>query len=187
MANLIYTALVSLDGFFEDRTGGFEWAMPDAETHAFINRQEGGVGTHLFGRRMYETMAVWETVGQSDESSVSPEELQYAEMWRGTDKVVYSRTLDAVSTTRTRLEREFDSGKVAAMKTASDGDLTVSGPELARHAFEAGLVDEVGLYVFPVMVGAGRPGLPEGVRMELELSEVRRFHSGVVYLRYSRR
>jgi dihydrofolate reductase len=187
VAKLTYTAIVSLDGYFEDESGGFEWAFPDAETHAFINQLESGVGTYLFGRKMYETMSVWQTMGQPGEAAASPEEVEFAEIWRAADKIVYSRTLDTVSTPRTRLEREFDPDTVARMKAESDRDLSVSGPDLARHAFAAGLVDEVILFVFPVMVGGGRPGLPEGVRMGLTCLDERRFDSGVVYLRYARR
>ena len=126
-------------------------------------------------------------MGQSDEAGVSPEEIEFAETWRAADKVVYSRTLDSVSTTRTRLEREFDPDTVERLKAAADRDLSVSGPDLARGAFAAGLVDEINLFVFPVLVGGGRSGLPEGVRMDLTLADERRFESGVVYLGYVRR
>ena len=158
MAKLIYTAITSLDGYIEDDEGRFDWATPDAEVHAFVNDLERSVGTHLYGRRMYETMAVWQTVG--DEPGLSAAEADYAGLWRGLDKVVYSRTLDAVSTPRTRLEREFDPEAVRRMKEAVDGDIGVSGPGLAQHAFRAGLVDEVHLFVSPVVVGGGKPGLP---------------------------
>jgi dihydrofolate reductase len=183
MATLTYTAITSLDGFIEDEGGRFDWAMPDAEVHAFVNDLERPVGTHLYGRRMYETMAVWQTIGVEPDGA-SPEELDFAEVWRGLDKVVYSRTLDAVSTPRTRLEREFDPDAVRQLKDTAERDLSISGPDLARHAFAAGLVDEVHLFAFPVVVGGGKPGLPRGVRVELELLDERRFGNGVVHTRY---
>jgi dihydrofolate reductase len=190
MAKLTYTAITSLDGYIEDESGRFDWAMPDAEVHAFINELERPVGTHLYGRRMYETMAVWQTVGLEPagtpgEDAPAPEELDFADVWRALDKVVYSRTLDTVSTPRTRLEHEFDPGAVRRLKDAADRDLSVSGPGLAGHAFAARLVDEVHLFVFPVIVGGGKPGLPRGVRIELELLDERRFGNGVVHLRYA--
>jgi dihydrofolate reductase len=140
---------------------------------------------------MYETMAVWETIGLEPGApsgeAPAPEELDFAEVWRAADKVVYSRTLDAVSTRRTRLEREFDPGPVSRLKDTADHDLSISGPGLAQHAFSAELVDEVHLFVFPVVVGGGKPGLPNGVRIELELLDERRFSSGVVHLHYRTR
>jgi len=183
MAKLTYTAITSLDGFIEDEAGRFDWAMPDPEVHAFVNDLERPVGTHLYGRRMYETMAVWQTVGLEADAT-PPEELDFAKVWRAADKVVYSRTLDAVSTPRTRLERTFDPEAVRRLKDAADHDLSISGPALAREAFAAGLVDEVHLFVFPVVVGGGKPGLPRGVRVELALLDERRFGNGVVHTRY---
>jgi dihydrofolate reductase len=185
VAKLSYTALTSLDGFLEDEDGRFDWAEPDAEVHAFANDLERSIGTHLFGRRMYETMAVWQTVG--DEPGVPEVEAEYAEVWRGLDKVVYSRTLEAVWTPRTRLEREFDPEAVRRLKDTADRDISISGPDLAQHAFRAGLVDEVHLFVSPVVVGGGKPGLPRGVRLDLELLEERRFGNGVVHLHHRTR
>lgn len=193
MAKLIYTAITSLDGFIEDEGGGFDWAMPDAEVHAFVNELERSVGTYLFGRRMYETMAVWQTIGlepggtSPDGAAPAPEELDFAEVWRAADKVVYSRTLAAVSTPRTQLEREFDPEAVQRRKEGASHDLSVSGPDLARHAFAAALVDEVHLFVVPVVVGGGKPGLPRGVRADLALLDERRFDSGIVHLHYAQR
>lgn len=187
MAKLTYTAITSLDGYIEDEGGAFDWAMPDAEVHAFVNDLERPAGTFLLGRRMYETMAVWQTIGL-DSAGSDPVEVDFAELWRAADKVVYSRTLDAVSTPRTRLEREFDPEAVRRLKDAADHDLSISGPGLAQHAFAAGLVDEVRLFVFPVVVGGGKPALPHGVRVNLDLLDERRFaSSGVVYLRYQSR
>ena len=186
MAKLTYAALTSLDGYIEDESGAFDWAVPDPEVHAFVNDLERPVGTHLYGRRMYETMAVWQTIG-AEPADTSPEEVDFAEVWRGLDKVVFSRTLDAVSTPRTRLEREFDHDAVRRLKDAADRDLGIGGPGVAQHAFRAGLVDEVHLLVFPVVVGGGKPGLPRGVRVQLELLDQRRFGNGVVHLHYGRR
>jgi dihydrofolate reductase len=182
MAKLIYTAITSLDGFIEDAEGRFDWAVPDAEVHAFVNDLERPVGIHLYGRRMYETMAVWQTVG--DEPGLPAAEADFADLWRALDKVVYSRTLDAVSTPRTRLEREFDPEAVSSMKEAADRDISVGGPGLAQHAFRAGLVDEVHLLVVPVVVGGGKPGLPRDVRVDLELLDERRFGNGVVHMHH---
>ena len=178
MAKLTYTAITSLDGFIEDESGRFDWATPDPEVHTFVNDLERSVGTHLYGRRMYETMSVWQTIGDD----AAPEEIEYADVWRGLDKVVYSRTLDAVSTPRTQLEREFDPDAVRRLKDNADRDLSISGPDLAQHAFRAGLVDEVHLFVFPIAVGGGKPGMPRGVRLDLELLYERRFANGVVHL-----
>lgn len=180
MAILSYAAITSLDGFIEDEHGRFDWAVPDAVLHTYINGLEAGIGTHLYGRRMYETMAVWQDLGT--EADATPAEAEYAALWRDLDKVVYSTTLDAVWTPRTRLERRFDAGAVAELKERSDRDLSVSGPGLARHAFAAGLVDDVHLFVCPILVGGGKPGLPHGVHLELDLVDVRRFDSGVVHL-----
>lgn len=182
MAELTYTALASLDGYIEDADGRFDWAMPDAELHAYVNDLERPVGTHLYGRRMYETMAVWQTVGDGPE--VDPIEADFAEVWRALDKVVYSRTLDAVSTPRTRLERELDPDAVRRLKETADRGISISGPGLAQHAFRAGLIDEVHLFVFPVLVGAGKPALPRDLRADLELVAARPFSSGVVHLHH---
>ena len=183
MANLIYTALASLDGYMEDEEGRFDWAMPDEEVHAFINDLERGVGTYLYGRRMYETMAGWETEpGLAAQSDVMRD---FAEIWQAAEKIVYSRTLETVSTRRTRLERDFDPGAVRRLKASAGTDLAVAGPELAAHAFRAGLVDECHLFLAPVIVGGGKKALPDGVRVDLELLDERRFGSGMVYLRYA--
>jgi len=185
MAKLIYSAMTSLDGYIEDEKGEFDWAFPDAEVHAFINDLERPIGTHIYGRRMYETMAVWQSMG--DEPGLPAVEADFAEVWRGLDKVVYSRTLEAVWTPRTRLEREFEPGAARRMKEEADRDISVSGPDLAQHAFRAGLVDEVHLLVFPVIVGGGKPGLPRDVKIDLELLDERRFESGVVHMHYRTR
>jgi len=182
VARLIYAALASLDGYVEDEHGKFDWAAPDEEVHAFVNDLERTVGTYLYGRRMYETMAAWETMADD-----APVMRDYAEIWRATDKVVYSTTLAEVSSERTRIERDFDPEAVRRLKEAAERDLTIGGAELAGVALGAGLVDEVGLFLNPVIVGAGKPALPAGVRLALELVEERRFAGGVVYVRYSTR
>ena len=172
---LVYSALASLDGYIADADGRFEWAAPDAEVHAFVNDLERGVTTMLLGRRMYEVLAVWETMDEPE-----PEMRDFAEIWRAADKVVYSRTLSEVSSARTRIEREFDPEAVRRI----DGVVSIGGPELAGHAFRAGLVDELQLFLSPVLVGGGTAALPDGVRRDLELVEERRFGNGFVFLRY---
>jgi dihydrofolate reductase len=182
MGKLVYTAITSLDGYIEDADGSFGWAAPDPEVHAAANELERTVGTHLYGRRMYETMAIWETVGGPPE--VPAIEADYAALWRDLDKVVFSTTLPEVWTARTRLERTFDPAAVARLKGEAEEDLAVSGPGLAQHAFTAGLVDEVHLFVNPVIIGAGKPGLPNGIRLDLELLDEHRFANGVVHLHH---
>jgi dihydrofolate reductase len=181
MANLIYSAIASIDGYIEDEEGTFGWAEPDEEVHAFANELERRVGTHLFGRRMYETMAAWETLGAAGQPSVLRE---FAELWRGADKIVYSTTLQSVSTARTRIERRFDPDAVRQLKASAGKDLAVGGAALASAAFHAGLVDELHLFLVPVLVGGGKQALPDGVRLQLELEQQRSFSSGFVYLRY---
>jgi dihydrofolate reductase len=182
MANLIYSAIASLDGFTADVNGDFDWAAPDEEVHAFVNDVERPVGTYLYGRRMYETMVYWETVSTGDDQSAVVRE--YARIWRAADKVVYSSTLDTVSSARTRLERAFDPDAVHRLKEAAELDVTVGGPGLAAHALAAGLVDECHLFLNPVVVGGGTRALPAGLHLELDLLDERRFGNGVVYLRY---
>ena len=185
MAKLTYAAITSLDGYIEDQDGRFDWSAPDAEVHAFVNDLVRPAGTYLYGRRLYETMAVWETIGRdAAAATAAPEEVDFAEVWRAADKVVYSRTLDAVSTPRTRIERAFDPEAVRRLKDTADREITVGGADLARHAFAAGLVDEVHLFVNPVAVGGGKLALPRDLRVDLELLDHRRFGSGVVHLHY---
>jgi dihydrofolate reductase len=181
VAKLVYSMITSLDGYVADRDGNFEWAAPDEEVHAFVNDLERSIGTCLYGRRMYETMAVWETL---DVTSEPPVMRDFAALWRAADKVVYSTTLDAVSTTKTRLERSFDPDAVRELKDRADRDISISGPHLAAHAIRAGLVDEYHLFVTPVVVGGGTGWLPDDVRIDLELVGERRFGAGVVHLHY---
>ncbi len=182
MAKLIYVANVSLDGYIEDAHGSFDWTEPTDEVFAFITDLIRPVGAHLYGRRMYETMAVWET--QPDLAAQSDLMADFANIWQAADKVVYSTTLDAVSTANTRLERRFDPDSLREMKTSAAGDLVVGGPTLAAHAFHAGLVDECQLFVHPVLVGAGKPAFPTDAHIQLDLLDENRFGSGVVNLRY---
>ena len=193
MAKLIYSAITSLDGYVEDERGGFEWAKPDAEVHAFVNELERPIGTYLYGRRMYETMVWWETIDTGpaqDARALDEAELwraavsDYAELWRAADKMVYSRTLDRASSARTRIEREFDPDAIRTLKRTAAADIAVGGSELAGQALAAGLVDELRLLLNPVIVGGGKPALPGHVWTELELIDERRFLGGVVHVGY---
>jgi dihydrofolate reductase len=179
MANLIYLAIASLDGCVEDEQGTFDWVAPDEGVHAFINDLVRPIGTDLYGRRMYQTMVYWETGG--NEGTVYR---AYAEIWRATEKVAYSRTLQSVSSERTRIERDFDPAAVMRLKESLRSDIAIGGAELAGQAVTEGLVDECHLFLGPVLVGGGKRGLPAGVRSELKLLDERRFASGVVHLDY---
>ena len=181
MGKLIYAAIASLDGYVEDDRGGFEWAAPDAEVHAFVNDLERPVGTYLYGRRMYETMVFWETV---DAAAEPPEMRDYAQIWRAAEKVVYSRTLQQVSSARTRIERELGPDSIRLLKESSTADLSIGGAELGGQALRAGLVDEIHLLLGPVVVGGGKRALPDRFQARLELLGERRFASGVVHLHY---
>ena len=182
MAKLIYSAITSLDGYVADEEGRFDWAAPDDEVHAFVNDLERPIGTYLYGRRMYEVMVVWETIDTGPDQT--PVMRDFAEIWRAADKVVYSRTLEAATSARTRIERDFDADAVRQMKARAERDISLGGPGLAGQALRMGLVDECHLFLTPVIVGGGTPSLPDGVRVQLELLDERRFGNGVVYLRY---
>jgi dihydrofolate reductase len=183
MARLIYSVIASLDGYVADEDGRFDWAEPDAEVHAFVNDLERPVGTYLYGRRTYETMVFWESPPDLPDQPSFVQE--FAEIWRSADKIVYSNTLQAVTSAKTRIERDFDAEAVRQMKGAAGRDLTVGGPDLAAQAIEAGLVDEYRLFLVPVVVGGGKRFLPENsVRVNLELLDERRFRNGTVYLHY---
>jgi dihydrofolate reductase len=185
MAKLIYSAITSLDGYIADEDGRFDWAEPDEEVHTFVNDLERPVGTYLYGRRMYEVMVAWET---ADTLADQPPFTQdFARMWQAADKIVFSRTLETVSSARTRIERDFDPEAVRQMKAAAGRDLTVGGPGLAAQAFKAGLVDECHLFLAPMLVGGGTQSLPDHVRVRLELLDERRFGNGTVFLRYRTR
>ncbi|MBW0104582.1 dihydrofolate reductase family protein [Pseudonocardia sp. KRD291] len=179
---LVYSVIVSLDGYHSDRDGSFAWAEPDEEVHAFVNERERGATTYLYGRRMYEMMTAWET--DPELTGTPGPTADFAAIWQAADKIVYSTTLDAVSTSRTRLEREFDPDAVRGVIASAGGDVGIGGPGLAAHALRAGLVDELDVYLCPVVVGGGSPYLPADVHLDLRLREGRRFAGGVVYLRY---
>jgi dihydrofolate reductase len=182
MAKLICTAITSLDGYIADEHGEFDWGAPDSDVHAFINDLERPIGTYLYGRRLYEVMVFWETAPA--QPNQPPPVLDYAKLWQAADKIVYSTTLETASSARTRIERTFDPSAVRAMKDAADRDLSIGGPALAAHAFRAGLVDEVRLFVSPLTVGGGNQFLPDRLRLNLQLLDERRFDNGVVYLQY---
>jgi dihydrofolate reductase len=183
MAKLIYSVIASLDGYIEDAAGKFDWARPDEEVHRFMNDLARPVGTYLYGRRLYETMVFWERL--PDGGSLPSFVQDYAPIWQAADKIVYSRTLEAPTSARTRIEREFDSEAVRQLKETAGADISVGGAELAAQAIEAGLVDEYQLVLTPVVVGGGKRALPDrNVRLDLELLEERRFNNGAVYLRY---
>jgi dihydrofolate reductase len=180
MSRLIYSVIASLDGYVADREGNFDWAAPDAEVHAFVNELERPVGTYLYGRRMYEVMVPWETMDVAEQSVMR----DYADIWRAADKIVFSTSLESVSSERTRIERDFDAGAVQRMKASATRDISVGGPGLAAHAIRAGLVDEFRLIVAPAVVGGGTPWLPGDVRIDLALLDERRFANGTVSLHY---
>lgn len=182
MGALHHTVIMSLDGYTVDQEGRYDWAYPGVEVHAFVNERERSVRTHLYGRRMYQEMQVWETIREGEGHSAV--EVDFAEIWRGVDKIVFSRTLDAVPTSRTRLEREFTPRVVREIVASTEHDISVSGPTLAAHAVRAGLVDVYEVYVVPVVIGGGARFLPDGVRLGLDLVDEHRFDNGFVYLRY---
>jgi len=184
MAKLIYSAIRSLDGYIADEDGNFDWAAPDVEVHAFVNDLERRIGTYLYGRRMYDVMRFWETAATgSDQPSVVKD---YARIWQAADKIVYSKTLAVASTARSRIERDFDPEPVRQMKATTERDISVGGPDLAAQAFKAGLVDELHLFLVPIVVGGGKPALPDHP-VKLDLLDERRFGNGVVHLHYRAR
>jgi dihydrofolate reductase len=182
VARLVYAPIASMDGFVADDADRFDWAAPDDEVHAFVNELMRPVGTHLYGRRMYDVLGVWETFGDAPDDP--PAVRDFAAIWRAADKVVYSRTLSDVSSARTRLERDFDPDALRALKRATDSDLSIGGPDLATQALAADLVDELHLFIVPTAVGGGKPVLPLGLRLPLELVDQRGFGNGTLYLHY---
>jgi dihydrofolate reductase len=185
MAKLIYSAITSLDGYVADEDGNFDWAEPDEAVHTFVNDLERPVGTYLYGRRMYEVMVYWETAHTLADQP--PFIREFAEIWRAADKIVYSKTLETVSSARTQIERDFDPEAVRQLKAQAGRDISVGGPDLAAQAIKAGLVDEYHLLVTPVVVGSGKHSLPDKVRLKLELLDEHRFGNGVVHLHYRTR
>jgi len=182
MAKLVYSAIMSLDGYTADEDGNFDWGAPDAEVSTFINKLERGIGTHLYGRRMYDTMVFWETFAAAEDQP--PYVRDFARTWRAAEKVVYSRTLGAVSSARTRIEPAFDPAAVQRMKATLEHDISVGGPDLAGQAIAAGLVDEMHLFLTPIVVGGGKRALPGRFHSNPELLRVDRFVGGVVHLQY---
>jgi dihydrofolate reductase len=182
IAKLIYSVITSLDGYIADADGNFDWAVPDEEVHTFVNDLERPIGTYLYGRRMYEVMVGWETAHTGADQPALIQD--FAAIWQAADKIVYSTTLETVSSARTRIERDFDPEAVRQMKVSATRDITVGGPDLAAQAIKAGLVDECHLFVVPIVVGAGTQSLPNNVRLQLELLDERRFGNGVVHLHY---
>jgi|SRR6266536_2447586 len=182
MAKLIYSAIASADGYVEDAAGSFDWAAPGEELLAFVNDLERPVGIYLYGRRMYETMLYWETAHTVPGQPSLVRE--FASIWQAAEKIVFSKTLESVSSAKTRLERNFDPGMVRRLKSATEHDMTVGGADLAGQAIKAGLVDELQLFLVPVVVGGGKRALPDGARPALDLLDTRRFTDGGVYLRY---
>ena len=182
MAYLIYSTLCSLDGYIEDQNGQFDWAAPDEEVHQFVNDQERTIGTYLLGRRMYEVMQVWET----DPSLAADSKItrDYAELWQAAHKIVYSRTLKSVTTSRTQLIRNFEPSAIQTLKSTLESDISIGGPELAAHAFRTGMVDECHFYIAPIVVGGGKRALPENLAVGLTLLDEQRFKSGFIFLRY---
>ncbi len=185
MATLIYSAITSLDGYVADVDGNFDWSAPDEEVHTFVNDLERSVGTYLYGRRMYEVMVYWESAHTLADQPTFMQD--YAEIWQAADKIVYSKSLEVVSSARTRIERELDPEAIRQMKAAPGRDISVGGPDLAAQAIKAGLVDECHLFVAPIVVGGGKQSIPNNVRLELELLDEHRFGNGVVHLHYRTR
>jgi dihydrofolate reductase len=181
MASLHYASITSLDGYVADAQGSFDWSVPDEEVHRFVNDRQRPIGTYLYGRRLYEVMVAWETLPTDDEPAAMDD---YAQIWRAAEKVVYSTSLPDVSSARTRIERSFDPGAVRELKATASRDLLVGGPHLAAAALRAGLVDTIEQLVSPVVVGGGTPFLPDGLHLDLELVDERRFGNGVVHLGY---
>jgi dihydrofolate reductase len=181
MARLIYTVLMSLDGYVADKNGNFDWAEPDEEVHSFVNELARDDGTYLYGRRMYEVMSVWQTLPTHDQPSFIAD---FATIWQAADKVVYSKTLTTASTPRTRIEQHFEPEAVQRMKASAARDLAVAGPTLAAHAFKAGLVDVCHLFIAPIIVGEGNHAFPSDIRLALALQDEHRFRNGTVYLHY---
>ncbi|MCP2031504.1 dihydrofolate reductase [Okibacterium sp. HSC-33S16] len=192
MALISYTGIQSLDGFIADAQGNFDWSTPDLDVHRFVNDLERPVSIHLYGRRLYDVMAAWEEIGtpndpsasQANADPVSEAMVDYGEIWRAAEKIVFSTTLNEPRTTRTRIERAFDPDAIRSLAAKNAGEISLGGARLAAQALEAGLVDELRLFVSPVVVGDGIRFLPAGLRLDLELTDERRFGNGVVFLRY---
>lgn len=189
MSKLIYSTNASLDGFIENSDGDFNFAVPSAELHQFFNDEFRGVGTHIYGRKLYETMAVWETMdldaeGPPEMANLVEPGRDFQQIWRGADKIVYSTTLDEVWTPRTELRSSFDAEEIRAFVDSADSDVIIGGADLAASAFAAGLIDEVSITLSPVAIGAGKPALPTDLVLNLDLLKERRFDNGAVNVQY---
>jgi len=182
MAKLIYTAITSVDGYIEDENGNFEWGIPNEQVHCFINNLERSIGLYLYGRRMYEVMDAWEKA--STFSDQPPFIQEFAYIWQAADKIVFSKTMNAVSSARTRIERDFVPDAIREMKLQAAKEISVGGPELASHAFIAGLVDECHIFLAPIVVGGGKRFLPDTLHLKLELLDENCFNNGMVHLHY---
>jgi dihydrofolate reductase len=182
MAKLLYCAITSLDGYVADADGNWDWSIPDSEVHGFVNDLQRPIGTYLFGRRMYEVMVAWETMDDDH-----PTMRDYADIWKSAEKIVFSKTLKEVSSANTRIEEQFDPHAIKALKEQSPKDISIGGPRVAAHALRAALVDEIHLFMSPVIVGAGNPALPADLRLDLELLGQRSFGNGVVHVHYATR
>ena len=185
MAKLIYSMITSLDGYAAAAEGDLGTGAEDEEVHTFIGDIFRPVRTFLYGRRMYETMVFWETADA--EPDVPPHILEYARDWQAAEKIVYSTTLQSVSSAKTKIERTFDPDAIRKLKAESDHDISVDGPNLAAQAIRAGLVDEYHLFITTSVVGGGKRFFPEGVRLDMELVDERTFKTGLIYARYSTR
>jgi dihydrofolate reductase len=184
MRKLIYSIGVSLDGYIADADGKFDWAVPDEELHGFHNEQMKELGGQLCGRRLYETMRPWDDVNEGNAGS--DKELEFARNWQATPKFVLATTLEEVGPEATLVEEDAIT-EVRRLKEQPGGPLAVGGAGLAATLVRAGLVDEYGLFVNPVIAGGGTSYFPPlEAKLDLELVETRRFGSRVVYLRYAR-
>jgi dihydrofolate reductase len=192
MALLTYTGIQSLDGFIADANGNFDWSTPDLDVHRFVNKLERPIGTYLYGRRLYDVMAAWEEIGTPNDPTASDGDAdpfieamaEYGEIWRAAEKIVFSTTLSEPRTARTRVEREFSEEEIRALAESRNAEIAIGGADLAAQVLNAGLVDELRLFVSPVLVGNGTRFLPPDLRLDLELTDERRFANGVVFLRY---
>ena len=169
MARLVYSAITSLDGYVADAHGKFDWSEPDEEVHTFINDLERPIGIYLYGRRMYDVMVYWDSADQFKEA---PSYIQdYARIWQAADKVVYSTTMNSVSSAKTRIAERFDPNGIRQLKDIADRDISIGGADLAAQAIKAGLVDDYHLLLSPVVLGGGHKALPDDTRMKLQLQD----------------
>jgi dihydrofolate reductase len=188
MGKLIYLITTSLDGYAADKDGKFDWAVPSEEVHTFVNDAVRSTGTFLFGRKMYETMKVWDDIPTEGTSGAmdGPSEAMndFAKIWQAANKIVYSTTLTDVKMANSTLEREFDTEVIKKLVAASDKDFGVGGPHLAAAAIKANIIDEYHQIIVPFILGGGNHWLPGGNKNKLELTDMRKFENGFVHLQY---